>query len=94
MDSWMADIDRLGLEAFLEASSMSAPLYRKYGFIEVECPKMVFRRENPSEDWLGLVHDMRAHPISIMWRPKCGICGGPGGSGGFPWKAEPRQQKL
>ncbi|KAJ2988556.1 hypothetical protein NUW58_g3913 [Xylaria curta] len=65
-------VDKLGMEAYLETSSLAASVYLKYGFTVVEYPTLTFQCEDPSTDWLDLVRDMQSHPIGIMWRPKGG----------------------
>lgn len=92
MDHWMATIDDLGLESYLEGTFMSTPIYLKHGFIVVAHPTMLFQRENPSPSWEKLVRDMQAHPISIMWRPKGGVYRE--GKTILPWKGKVRQYKL
>ncbi|RYP73133.1 hypothetical protein DL771_003769 [Monosporascus sp. 5C6A] len=92
MDSWTSTVDGLGLESYLEGTSMSTPLYLNYGFIVISHPTMVFRRKNPSPDWVSLVRDMQAHPISIMWRPKGGVY--VEGETVLPWQGKPREYKL
>ncbi|KAI1214202.1 uncharacterized protein F4807DRAFT_118050 [Annulohypoxylon truncatum] len=92
MDFFVKVVDKLGLEAYLEASSMSTSLYLKYGFVIIKYPTLVFHRDNPSPDWTRLVHDIQSHPISIMWRPKGGKY--EEGKTILPWLGKPRQAKL
>lgn len=52
---------------------MSVSLYQQHGFRVLQRLNMVFHRNNPTQDWLDLVQDMQAHPVTIMWRPKGGV---------------------
>ncbi|GAP91497.1 putative GNAT family acetyltransferase [Rosellinia necatrix] len=92
MDYWVGVIDDLGMEAYLEASSLAASIYLKYGFAMIEYPTLTFQRENPSADWLELVRDMQSHPIGIMWRPKGGNY--TEGKTILPWLGKAREYKL
>ncbi|KAI1307413.1 hypothetical protein F5Y03DRAFT_352171 [Xylaria venustula] len=92
MEFWMASVDSLGVEAYLEASSLAASLYLKYGFVVIKYPTLTFHSEEPSAEWLDLVHDMQSHPISIMWRPKGGKY--VEGKTVLPWLGKPRMWKL
>lgn len=92
MDYWTSKIDSLGIEAYLEASSLGSGLYLQYGFVVVEHPTLIFHSENPSTDWLGLVRDIQSHPIAIMWRPKGGKY--VEGRTIIPWLGKPRAHKL
>ncbi|KAI1116643.1 hypothetical protein F5Y14DRAFT_458702 [Nemania sp. NC0429] len=92
MDYWMDKVDSLGIEAYLEASSLGVGLYLQYGFIVTEYPTLVFSSDNPSPDWLGLVRDIQSHPLAIMWRPKGGKY--VEGKTVMPWQGTPRKAKL
>ncbi|KAI1453655.1 hypothetical protein F4805DRAFT_442650 [Annulohypoxylon moriforme] len=92
LDNFVGLIDKLGLEGYLEGSSMSTSLYLKYGFVAIKYPILIFHNDNPSPDWIRLVHDIQSHPISIMWRPKGGNY--VEGKTILPWLGKPRQTKL
>ncbi|KAI1130733.1 hypothetical protein F5Y10DRAFT_235062 [Nemania abortiva] len=92
MDYWLKIIDDLGMEAYLEASSLACSVYLKYGFVVIEYPMLTFQRENPSSDWLELVRDMQSHPIAIMWRPRGGNY--IEGKTILPWLGKAREHKL
>ncbi|KAF2967230.1 hypothetical protein GQX73_g6332 [Xylaria multiplex] len=92
MNHWVGVVDDLGMEAYLEASSIAASVYLKFGFTIVEYPTLLFQREDPSTDWLRLVRDMQSHPIGIMWRPKGGKYSE--GKTPLPWLGRPRSFKL
>ncbi|KAF3067452.1 putative gnat family protein [Daldinia childiae] len=93
MDYWIRRIDELGVESYLEGSSLSTSLYLKHGFIIIGYPTMVFHhKDKPSADWTKLVHDIQAHPVSVMWRPKGGVY--KEGETVLPWQGKPRQAKL
>ncbi|KAK9786401.1 putative GNAT family acetyltransferase [Seiridium cardinale] len=92
MRHWTSAIDDSGLEAYLEGSSMSTPLYRKHGFIVVERLALTFHRDDPSPDWQALVRDMQSQPISIMWRPEGGQH--TEGKTVLPWLGRARETKL
>ncbi|ETS81318.1 hypothetical protein PFICI_06320 [Pestalotiopsis fici W106-1] len=72
MDYWVKMMNDSGLEAYLEGSHMSTPLYQKYGFILVNYIELHFTRDNPSDDWHRLVKELQSEPVSIMWRPSGG----------------------
>ncbi|KAI0198296.1 hypothetical protein F4808DRAFT_436506 [Astrocystis sublimbata] len=92
MDYWTSACDDVGVEAYLESSSLGASVYLKYGFAIIEYPTLIFQREHPSPDWHELVRDMQSHPIGIMWRPKGGKY--IEGKTILPWLGTPRKAKL
>jgi hypothetical protein len=92
MHAGLQQIDKLGLETFLEGTSLSTPGLLGVGFIVITWTNMVFRRENPSAHWKRLVHNIQSHPISILWRPRLGRY--IEGETILPWTGKPREAKL
>ncbi|KAI0174126.1 hypothetical protein BJ166DRAFT_620683 [Pestalotiopsis sp. NC0098] len=92
LEYWVNVMNESGLEAYLEGSPMSTPLYRRYGFIVVEYLDLHFTRDNPSADWHHLAQEMKSEPISIMWRPSGGHY--VEGKTILPWLGQPRKVKL
>ncbi|KAF2268655.1 hypothetical protein CC78DRAFT_565162 [Lojkania enalia] len=64
--------DQLNLEAWMEASVMGKPVYEKFGFRSLF--KMAFDTEknNASDQWHKMEHEMTPQPFFVMWRPKQG----------------------
>lgn len=95
MDYWLRATDALGLECFLEGSSIGTPVYLKSGFVPIVKPVMVFtppKDKEPSKDWVRLVRSLHAETISIMWRPPGGVY--IEGQTALPWEGKPRLLKL
>ncbi|SPQ21217.1 5484286f-38bf-46be-85b9-cb144f630e3b [Thermothielavioides terrestris] len=98
LDFWLADVDRLGLESYLEGSVVATSLYLEKGFVLLERPVMVFRyfpknkSDAPSAEWPHLVRRLHAEPIAIMWRPAGGVY--EEGKTVLPWVGKPRRAKL
>lgn len=96
VDFWLRRADALGLECFLEGSSIGTPVYLKSGFVPIAKPVMVFTPpkddEEPSEDWVRLVRNLHTETISIMWRPVGGVY--IEGKTVLPWEGKPRKLKL
>jgi hypothetical protein len=92
VESGIIELDKRGLECFLEATMFSTPGLLRVGFIVVGWTNMVFVRRNPSKDWTRLVHELQAHPISILWRPVSGRY--IGGETVLPWSGKTRDAKL
>ena len=72
MDVGVTRADELGVECWMEASSMGKPLYEKHGFRSLF--KMVFdtERRDASDVWRRCAHEMTPTPFFTMWRPKNG----------------------
>lgn len=86
MDVGISCADDLGLECWMEASSMGKPLYEKFGFRSLL--KVDFKVENPeaSDEWRKCAHEMTPPPVLAMWRPKHGVWElDSGHSVGMPW---------
>lgn len=94
MEFFLQQIDELGLETFLEGSSIGTPLYLKLGFVPIVKPVMVFTPPNEglSEDWERTVRSLHAETICIMWRPPGGAYAE--GKTVLPWIGKPRSIKL
>lgn len=88
----VTESDKLGVEFFLEGTIFSTPGCLRIGFIIIGWTNMVFARQNPSKDWKRLVHQLQAHPTSIMWRPKHGLY--VEGETVLPWTGKVRDAKL
>jgi hypothetical protein len=86
------EVDERRVECFLEGTMFSTPGILRAGFIVVGWSNMVFARRDPSKDWTRLVHELQAHPISIMWRPKLGRY--IEGETVLPWSGKVRISKL
>lgn len=92
LDFCIKEVDKLGLEIFLEGTIFNTPGLLRQGFIVVGWTNMIFRRRKQSEDWTRLVHDLQAHPIGILWRPRQGAY--VEGETILPWTGRVRQAKL
>jgi hypothetical protein len=88
----ISEVDKQGLECFLEGTVFSTPGLLRVGFVVVGWTNMVFARRNPSKDWKRLVNELQAHPVSILWRPKMG--GYIEGETVLPWTGKVRDAKL
>ncbi|KAI4150567.1 MAG: hypothetical protein L6R39_002250 [Caloplaca ligustica] len=67
------EADRLGLEAFIEATDDGKPAYEATGFTYMGTQYWESARRNPSEKWVELERYLQT-PIHnyLMWRPKGG----------------------
>ncbi|TGO59602.1 hypothetical protein BOTNAR_0159g00010 [Botryotinia narcissicola] len=96
LDFFLQKTDDLGLETFLEGSSIGTPLYLRSGYVPIVKPVIVFTPPNqikkPSEDWRNIVRSLHAETISIMWRPPGGVY--TEGETILPWEGKPRRIKL
>ena len=73
MMRWVTEkLDSLGLEGFIEASEDGKNCYQKHGFQPVM--KLDFFVP-PGQGNVGqkLHHEMKLHPINMMWRPVGGV---------------------
>lgn len=65
--------DILGLEAYMEGTVFSTPMALQYGFVAIAKHVPTFGNDkNRSAKWHQLVADIRANPVTILWRPKKG----------------------
>lgn len=65
--------EKLGLEAYLEASPMGKPLYEKFGFGVLLMIAYDTTKPNADDEWRRLQHDLSPEPFFSMWRPAGGV---------------------
>lgn len=66
--------DKLGLEAFVEATDDGKPCYEQHGFTYMNTFYLDSAKRNPSQKWMEMSDELKT-PVHayLMWRPKGGI---------------------
>ncbi|KAJ4292057.1 hypothetical protein N0V90_009956 [Kalmusia sp. IMI 367209] len=78
--------DDLGLECWMEASSMGKPLYENHGFRSLFKMQFDMEKNYASDVWRKCVHELTPTPVYPMWRPKDGVWELEGEPLKMPWE--------
>jgi hypothetical protein len=71
-DAVQVQIDRLGLETFIEGGAKLAPMYSPYGCLMAKLVVWDLPQDFRSADCRAMVAKLRNEPGIIMWRPPFG----------------------
>ncbi|KAI1778862.1 hypothetical protein F4818DRAFT_437663 [Hypoxylon cercidicola] len=69
MDWGTRKADELGLEMFLDSSSMAKPLYELNGFVAVQDNLVHPQKSDPDEKWKEMERAVGPFTLTVMWRP-------------------------
>ncbi|KAF1976184.1 hypothetical protein BU23DRAFT_551669 [Bimuria novae-zelandiae CBS 107.79] len=81
--------DELGVECWMEASTMGKPVYEHHGFRAFLKMQFDMERKDANDVWRKCVHELTPTSVSPMWRPKGGIWELGGESVRLPWESGP-----
>jgi hypothetical protein len=87
MEWGMKKAEEMKLEVLVEASLMAVPLYRKFGMRTIDKLCIDTEKEDPSNTWIRLSHDLGNLTIWWMWKPVDGVF--EKGKTSLPWFSKP-----